>query len=320
MNIFLITFQAVAALLGIGVVGYWVIGRRQVPANVLGLLNSLAIDIALPSLVLGNMLTQFSLEEFPDWWRMPVWWLIFTVIAVALSVATSFLIRKDYRGEFAMSMAFQNGAFFPILIITGLFGAMSDLLVYLFLFIFLQPSLIFSTYNLFFRGKSTDNQMNWRRVINPVLVMTIIGLVVGLTGITDYVPEFMVLIVTLVGAMAIPLFMLILGGNVYNDFTGQGGKRQFYTREVIIFTLVKNLLFPLMFLGLLIWIKPDYTVAFILIIEAAVPPITAIPIFTERSAGNRAITNQFIVASFIFSIVSIPAVLYLFSLFFPFPV
>ena len=136
MNIFLVTFQAVAALLGIGVLGYWVIGRRRVPANVLGLLTTLAIDIALPCLVLGSMLTQFSPDEFPDWWRMPVWWVIFTIIAVALSVATSFLIRKDFRGEFAMSLAFQNGAFFPILIITGLFGAQSNLLVYLFLFIF----------------------------------------------------------------------------------------------------------------------------------------------------------------------------------------
>jgi hypothetical protein len=82
---------------------------------------------------------------------------------------------------------------------------------------------------------------------------------------------------------------------------------------------VKNLVFPLAFLGLLIWLKPDFPVALIIIMQASVPPITAIPIFTERSGGNRAITNQFIVASFVFSITSIPAMIFLFSRFFPFP-
>jgi predicted permease len=54
-------------------------------------------------------------------------------------------------------------------------------------------------------------------------------------------------------------------------------------------------------------------------IEAAVPPITAIPIFAERCGGNRQIGSQFVVASFIFSIVSVPAFLYVFSMFFGIP-
>jgi malate permease and related proteins len=93
-----------------------------------------------------------------------------------------------------------------------------------------------------------------------------------------------------------------------------------YAAEVIKFTLIKMVLFPLIFLGLLILIRPDYAVAFIIVLEAALPPITAIPIFTKRGGGNRAITSQFILATFVFSIVSIPAVIYLFSLFFPFSI
>jgi len=54
MNVFLVTFQAVAALLGIGVVGFWIIGRRHIPANALALLTSIAIDISIPCLVLGT--------------------------------------------------------------------------------------------------------------------------------------------------------------------------------------------------------------------------------------------------------------------------
>jgi len=66
---------------------------------------------------------------------------------------------------------------------------------------------------------------------------------------------------------------------------------------VIEFILIKNLLFPLVFLGLLIWLHPNYAIAFTIILQAAIPPITGVPIFAERYGGNRAIASQFIVAS-----------------------
>lgn len=320
MDVFLITFQAVVALLGIGLIGFWIIGRRQFPAAALTLLTSIAIDIALPCLVLGSILKGFSPRDFPDWWQMPVGWIGFTTIALILAWATSFLMRKDIRGEFIISLIYQNGIFLPVIIIAGLFAHPEQYLVNVFLFIFLQPSFVFGTY-AFFVGKNTEVQAsNWRRIFNPVLVVTVIGLIAGLLGVQNYVPDFILTILTLIGGMAVPLFMLILGGNVYNDFQyKEKSSRQFYVKEVIKFTLVKNLLFPLVFLGLLVWLKPDYPVAFTVILQAAVPPITAIPILTERRGGNRAITSQFIVASFIFCIISIPLVLYLFNLFFPFP-
>jgi malate permease and related proteins len=320
MNIFLATFQAVAALLGIGIIGFWIIGRRHFPENALGLLTSIAIDIALPSLILANILLEFTPQKFPTWWNLPLWWVLFTLVAWGLSLGSAFLVRKDVRGEFAMSLLFQNGAFFPLIIIAGLFGSNSILIIYLFLFLFLQPSLIFGTYALFFRNKPQKVPFSWKRVINPMLVVTIAGIIIGLAGVNTYIPNFIMLIVTLIGAMAIPLFMLILGGNVYNDFRGGiAESRMFYVKEVVTFIVVKNLLFPLIFLGLLILIHPEYPVAFTIILQAAVPPITAIPIFTQRSGGNRAITSQFIVASFILAIISIPTVLFLFNHFFPAP-
>ena len=320
MKVLLITFQAVAALLGIGVLGFWIIGRRKVPAAVLGILTSIAIDIALPCLILSNMLTQFSPQEIPGWWHMPLWWLGFTVIALTLSLAAIFLIRTEFRSEFAMSLFFQNGIFFPLIIITGLFGVNSHYLVLLFLFIFISPSMVFSTYALFFQKNNTASLLSWRRVVNPTLILTIIGLVLALLNIKGFIPNFLLIILAMVGAMATPLFMLILGGNIFNDFMNRtASNRKIYTGEVIKFVIIKNLVFPLAFLGLLILLKPDFPVALIIIMQASVPPITAIPIFTERSGGNRAITNQFIVASFVFSIISIPSIIFLFSRFFPFP-
>jgi len=134
MSVFIITFQAVFALLGIGLLGFWIIGRRRVPSNTLAFLSSLAIDIALPLLVIANLILDFSPQKYPDWWRMPLWWLGFTIVAFALSLATSFLVRKEIRSDFTIGLFYQNGLFFPILIIGGLFGQGNPYLVTLFLF------------------------------------------------------------------------------------------------------------------------------------------------------------------------------------------
>lgn len=320
MNVFLVTLQAVFALLGIGVLGFWIIGRRRVPSDTLAFLSSLAIDISLPSLVLANLILDFSPQEYPDWWRMPLWWLGFTAVALVLSLLASFLVGKEMRGEFASSLFYQNGLFFPILILGGIFGQGSSYLVPLFLFTVLYPSLVFSTYTLFFRNDIQKEKLNWRRIVNPVLLATIVGLVIGLVSARDYIPDFFVTIVTMVGAIATPLFMLILGGNIYNDLMYKAREgRSWYTREVIKFVVIKNIIFPFVFLALLLWLRPDFPIALIVMLQAVVPPITAIPILVERCGGNRRVVSQFVLASFVFSIASIPTFIYLFNRFFPMP-
>jgi predicted permease len=320
VSVFLTTLQAVLALLGIGLLGFWIIGRRRVPSDTLAFLSSLAIDIAIPLLVVANLISDFSLQEYPDWWHMPLWWLGFATVALALSLSASFLVKKEIRSEFTIGLFYQNGLFFPILIIEGLFGPNNQYLVPLFLFVIFHPSVIFSTYTLFFGKRIQKEKLNWRRIVNPVLVATIVGLIIGLVSANEYVPEFLIIIVTMVGAIATPLFMLILGGNIYNDFMYKAdSNRRWHIREVVEFVLTKNVVFPLIFLALLLWLRPNSTIALIVMLQAAVPPITAIPILVERCGGNRQIASQFLVASFIFSIFSIPAVIYLFSTFFPIP-
>jgi predicted permease len=312
-------FQAVAALLGIGVLGFLIVRRRLVPENIMDVLATLAIDIALPCLVFANIIVDFSPSQYPDWWQLPLWWLFFQSTALVLTLITMFLSQKSTRGEFALTMFFQNGIFFPIIVLSGIFGSGNPYLAQLFLFIFLHPSLYFSTYYLFLGiGKSSGvkRTLNLRRIFNPVLIMTVIALALKLPGLDNYLPDFLVTIVQMVGSMSLPLLMIFLGGSLYLDYKRKG---KIYTGEIIKFLLVKNVIFPLVFLGILILIRPAYNIALIIMLQGAIPPVTGVPVLVEREGGNRAITNQFILSSFIFSVISLPTVFLLFSRFFPMP-
>ena len=326
MHIFNITLQSVAALLAIGVLGFWIIKRHIIPENILRFLAILAIDIALPCIVFANIVTQFSPSSSTNWWHYPLWWLVFSAIALILSLVTMFVSAKATRREFVISLFFQNGIFFPLIIISGIFGPTNPYIPILFIFIAFHPSLYFSTNHLFFKKstlkneKNVDdkpkNRMRLGRILNPVLISTVIATTIKLSGAESHLPTFIITVFQMLGGMSLPLLMLILGGSLYLDFQNKG---PLYIKEIIKFVLIKNIIFPFAFIALLALARPAYPIAMIMFLESAIPPITGIPIDTERQGGNRSITNQFILASFVFSIISLPLMFNLFTMYFPMP-
>ena len=314
-DVFLVVLQSVLVLLVIGLIGFLVARRNFIPETFLKLLTMLVIDIALPSMIFASILSNFDPQQFPKWWQLPLWWFAFAAISFVLSFITSFLSNKDTRSEFTINLFFQNGLFFPLIIISGVYGIDAPYTAQLYIFIILHPVMFFSTYHLFFRNNSSKT--DWHNIINPVLIATILAIVVQLLGVKSYLPNFVHDVLRILGGMALPLIMIILGSSLYLDFK-QSGKKLYY-KEIIKFLAIKNILFPLVFIALLFLIKPPFSIALLFFLQAAVPPITATPILTERAGGNKLISGQFVLASFLFSILTIPALFILFSRLFPAP-
>jgi len=318
MEIFASIFQSVLALISIGVLGFWILKRGIIPDTVITFLTRLAVDIALPCVVFAGIFVNFDPGKMPDWWQLPLWWALFQTIVLGLVLVFRLLGRKDTRSEFSMSLFYQNGLFFPLIVVSGLFGSSSQYSVMLFIFCIFHPVLMFTTAHFFFRkeGHEQKSSINIARVINPVLISTVLAVTVKLTGIYSYLPSFLITVFTMVGAMTLPLLMIILGGSLYIDFQRKGN---IYLVETLKFVLVKNFIFPLIFLGLLILINPEYSIALIILLQSAVPPATGTSVRAAREGGNVAIANQFILASFAVSVVSIPLMFTLFSKYFPAP-
>ncbi len=307
MNVLIPAFQAVAMLLFIGVIGAWMITRKMVKKNFFSLLSPLALEIALPALIFTNIINNFNPHIKTNWWKLPLWWGFFTVIAFIVTLIGFIFSKKANKREFGISLFYQNGIFFPLAIIAGMFGRNSDYILDLFLFIIFYASFFFSTSFLFFSRKS---KIEWKKIFHPVFIVTVLAVILKLTGFNVYIPPFIISALEMVGAMSIPLLMIILGGNILIDFKKIG---ELYVGEIIKFLLFKNLIMPVVMLGIIILIKPSYNIALILMIESASPPVTAIPLVTDRNGGNHTIVNQFLLSSFLFSLISIPLMMYLFT-------
>ena len=134
MSLFITTFESVAVLLGIGLIGFYIIKKGILPGNILTILSPLALEIALPSLIFARILTTFTPDDFPDWWQLPLWWSFFTIISFGLTSIFMFTSEKTIRREFAISLFYQNAIFFPLAIFSGMFTGetLDKYLIYLF--------------------------------------------------------------------------------------------------------------------------------------------------------------------------------------------
>lgn len=310
MDTFYSTFEAVAILFAIGLIGFSLISKKILPLAVLSAISPLLLEVSLPALSFVKVFKHFKVEQVDKIILYPASWIVFTFFAFLLAHLFKRVARKNIQGEFGMSLFFQNAAFIPLILIDRLYGKDSFHLVNLFLFTILYSPFFFNFYHIFFESKG--EKIKWRKVFHPVVVATLAAVVLVLLRLTHLTPVFIIGALTMVGGMAIPLLMIIVGGNVYVDFQNSN-KFDFF--EVAKFILVKNFIFPVIAIAALYLLKLDYELSLIIFLQAAVPPLMAIPIFAMRMGRNVAIVNQYILGSLAFSIVSIPIMFGLFNRF-----
>ena len=171
----------------------------------------------------------------------------------------------------------------------------------LFLLTLFFPAFLFNTFDFFFSQKRLPKPT---KLLHPVVVATVCAVFLRLVNLQYAIPGFFLKIIQSLGALALPLIMIHIGGSMYIDFKRRGS---FHWKATAMFVAAKNFIFPgltLFFIGLF---RPPESIAVLLYLQSAVPPVTAVPVLTARAGGNASLTNQFMLGSFAASIVSIPA-------------
>ena len=308
--------EAILLLLGIGAVGYAMLARKIAEPAILPYLSTLALEVSLPLYVFATLLRQFDPAEDPSWWMFPLWWVFFAAVTLALSFFGGRLFPAESRREATTALYLYNPLFVPLAVIVGLYGTASVHVAELFLFTMFSVTFYFNFYPVFYRNKSIPvlgRKMlpDWKKVFNPLIRTMLFTLALVFLGWDAWIPSVVVSVAQKVGDLAFTLVMLTLGGYIYLDIRNAGRIRW---GQVACFVAIKNLVFPLVFLGIVYGLKLSDNVGLILVLSAAAPPLSTIPILTARQNGDVAASNQFLVASFLGSILTIPAMLTLFEL------
>jgi predicted permease len=315
MSVFAASLQSMVFLLGIGGVGFYILARKIVGENVIQVLSPLALLVAVPCLIFNDVVVKFNPVQTPQWRYLVFVWLGFTLASLPLCIAAGFLVGKRIRREFTVSLFYPNAIFVPLAVLSGVFGPQSLHITELFLLTLFFPAFLFNTFDLFFPVfRSGAMRLELKKVFHPVVIATVLAVFIRLANWQDAVPGFVLRIAENLGNMALPLIMLVIGGSIYLDFKQ---REKVHWKAAALFVACKNLVIPAVTL-LFIWlVKPPSSIALLLFLQSAVPPVTAVPVLTAKAGGNASVTNQFMIGSFAVSVVSIPAGMLVINLLYP---
>jgi len=187
-------FSQMAGLFALLLIGYWTNRSKKFPKEAENVLAQLSTKLFLPALLFSTFLVECTLENLMKYSGWILYGTLFTLICILIAIL---LARPMARGEsyvekvYRYALVFPNAGGFATPIIMVLWGAE----------VFFQYQLFMLPLNVFcyswgvaqLMPDSQQRNLSERlgNFCNPVFIATFLGMVLGLTGIKEYLPEFL---------------------------------------------------------------------------------------------------------------------------------
>jgi hypothetical protein len=195
--------------------------------------------------------------------------------------------------------------------VTTLFEPGTAQRLYTYILLFLMGfNVIIWTFGVFWMTSEHRRTIDLRKVFNPPVLTTVITMILIAVGIQDTLPEAVLKPISMIGDCTLPMAIMILGGNLaLTEFKSVDRK------PLLVFLLGKMIVLPgLAFIGLALFeISP--WMAFIILIEAAVPSAVTLSFMGRYLGVDTNFVNQAIVYGHGLGIITIPMWVFAWSAF-----
>lgn len=303
-------FIATAQILLMGAVGYVLIKKAIFDEKGLEILSGMLVKVFMPCLIFDRLTQSFDFQKFPEWWAFPL--LSVAVIFVGYGVSGAFLfLHKGCRekNHFRALVSFQNSGYIPLLLVASIFSGedRERLFVYIFLIIVGFDFAIWS-FGTWLLTSHRETHVQWRNLFNPPLVTIVVTLALISVGLHKLLPGFIFKPVKMFGECALPVAMIVAGGNL--ALTRLKDVRR---RSIGLLLLAKLVAMPtLALMAAVLWRLP-YLVGFLLVLEAAVPSAVTLSVMCRHFKVDNQFINQGIFWDSVVGVVTIPIFLTLYD-------
>lgn len=271
----------------------------------------LAMDVGYPCLIFYNIMRYMVVEAHPG-----VSSIGFSVQAVAcgfaepaVGVAVAWLVARAMRLKigtglrtFTLTAGVQNYAFFVIPIVQMLFSAPGDpTLGVLFIHNTGCEIFVWSVGVVLICGGAGNLHLS--TFLRGPLLAVAVSLLLAWSGLGHYVAQPPVMkAAEMVGAVATPICLILFGCSMYDltrEFTWQP--------RMLISGIVARLLLAPACILLLVWLLPvDPLIKRIMVIQSAIPSAVIPVILARRFGGIPAVGTQILLATTLFSFLTLP--------------
>ncbi|MGM9530512.1 AEC family transporter, partial [Intestinibacter sp.] len=266
-------------------------------------LSSFVLNITSPALIL------YSVSEPVEGDLNTV--LQIFLLSVAVYVVLPFIgiffarvlrVAKEDRNLYQFMTIFSNIGFMGYPVIQAIFGKEA-------LFFAAICNLVFNifcfSYGVFLISGAGKVSFDFKKLINPGIIFSIIAVVIYLTK--WQMPVIIGETSDLVGSITTPLAMMIIGSSLAEIPI----KEVVSDIRIYIYTIIKQIIMPILFWWVLKFIVHDAMVLGVLVVLIAMPVGTIAIMFCNQFGGNTSLASKSIFITTLASVFTIPTLVYL---------
>ncbi|MDD5291588.1 MAG: AEC family transporter [Candidatus Omnitrophica bacterium] len=306
-----ITTNAILQIFLLGFSGYLLTRRKLTSAENLKFLSWATIILFFPCFIFAKLIENFNFQVYSNWWIFPLMSFVVTLVGILTGVLFVKLDKdlEKFKREFISLVTFQNSGYLPLILVAFLLPIESQEQVFIYIFLFLLGfNLIMWSVGVFYlRGKKERFELS--SLLSPPVIAVLAALFIISLGWANSIPQFLIRPVKMFGECALPLAMLVVGGNLAQiDF-----KLQESLKQVVYLVVAKLVFLPLLFFGIIFLIKPVYEIAFLILLQSIMPSATSLGVIMRNYDKKDNIISLGIFWTHVLSLLTIPLFLILFS-------
>lgn len=308
MSIFITTLSQMMVLFLLIFLGFILVKLKALPENSNTVLSKLENNLFVPALVLGTFVENFTVDKLGTAWKL---FLISFVICIFMMFPAIFIARccskEQYiRNIYTYGLVFSNFGFMGNAVVSAVFPELFlDYLIFTMplwtmIYTWGVPCLLIPS-----EGERQTIGTKLKAFANPMFVALIIGMLIGIAGIQ--LPMFLTTTITTTGSCMSPVAMLLTGITVAN----MDLKRVLSIKSIYVVSLVRLVVFPLLFIGLFCFIPVSETVRVCTICSLAMPLGLTTLVVPGAYGKDTSVAAGMAIVSHLLSAITIPIIFYI---------
>ena len=318
MDILTPTINQMIFLFSLILIGFILVKTKVLEPSAASVLSKLENNLFIPALVAGTFISNFTKETFSSAWKILLFSLVLELILMPIMVIISKTFTKDrYLQKICTyGLCFSNFGFMGNAVVKAIFPdifteyILFTLPLWCCIYLWGVPTLLIpedaadtqSTAKQASHKKTGKLAKRLKAFVNPMIIALLIGMGIGICGIT--VPAPLQSVVTVAGDCMSPMAMLLTGITI----GGMDLKGTLKTPCIYTSTFFRLLLIPVLFLGLLLFIPVPETWAVCLICSLAMPLGLSTVVIPGGYGKDTSVAAGMALVSHLASMVTIPII------------
>ena len=303
MQTFNATLTPMLTLFMFMIAGFILKKLKVVPRNTATVLSKLENYLIVPALIINTFMKYCTVASISEQYRL----ILYSLIALALTLGIAIPLSKAFenkdaykRNIYKYALAFGNFSFMGTAIVPEILGdsALYDYMLYI-----LPLNFAVYTWGLMILIPADEHEHgHLRRLLNPVFVAIFIGAVLGLTGVSKYLPVFLTSTLSGCASCMGPLAMILTGFII-----GQYDVVELLkNKKVYAASLLRLLVLPSLFIAVSLLLGADETTLTMCLFAYATPLGLNTVVFPAAYGGDTSIGASMAMISHTICVISIP--------------